>query len=57
LFQTFLALGFQPLANPLLRKTVTRHVSIARACRHLGRETGQVVEALNRAASAFGKQP
>jgi hypothetical protein len=55
LLQTFLALGFRPLANPLLRKTVARHVSIAQACRHLGREPGQVLEALNRAAAAMGK--
>jgi hypothetical protein len=49
LLATFLALGFRPLANPLLRKTVARHVSIAQACRQLGREPGEVVEALNRA--------
>jgi len=52
LLATFLALGFQPLANPLLRKTVARHVSIAQACRHLGRDPGDVVEALNRACAA-----
>jgi hypothetical protein len=57
LLQSFLALGFRPLANPLLRKTVARHVSIAQACRQLGREPGQVVEALNRAAAVFGNQP
>jgi hypothetical protein len=49
LLETFLALGFRPLANPLLRKTVARHVSIGQACRQLGREPGEVVEALNHA--------
>jgi hypothetical protein len=49
LLETFLALGFRPLANPLLRKTVARHVRIDQACRNLGREVEDVVEALNRA--------
>jgi hypothetical protein len=52
LLETFLALGFRPLANPLLRKTVARHVSIGQACRQLGREPAEVVEALNRARTA-----
>jgi hypothetical protein len=51
LLKAFLALGFRPLANPLLRKTVARHVSISQACRLLGREPGEVVEALNRACT------
>jgi hypothetical protein len=50
--ETLLALGFRPLANPLLRKTVARHVSIGQACRQLGRDPGEVVEALNRACAA-----
>jgi hypothetical protein len=49
LLETFLALGFRPLASPLLRHTVGRHVSVGQACRHLGHEPGEVVEALNRA--------
>jgi hypothetical protein len=52
LLKTFLALGFQPLVNPLLRNTVARHVSISQACRHLGREPGEVVKALNQASAA-----
>ena len=52
LLETFLALGFRPLANPLLRQTVARHVSIGQACRQLGREPREVVEALNRACAA-----
>jgi hypothetical protein len=49
LLETFLTLGFRPLANPLLRRTVARHVRIGQACRYVGREVGEVVEALNRA--------
>jgi hypothetical protein len=52
LLETFLALGFWPLANPLLRKTVARHVSIGQACRQVGRKPGEVVEALNHARVA-----
>jgi hypothetical protein len=52
LLETFLALGFRPLANPLLRKTVARHVSIGQACRHIGREPDEVLEALNEARAA-----
>jgi hypothetical protein len=52
LLETFLALGFRPLANPLLRMTVARHVSIGQACRQVGREPGEVVEALNQACAA-----
>jgi hypothetical protein len=56
LLETFLALGFRPLANPLLRKTVARHVSIAQACRNIGREPEEVVETLNRARAAAPHQ-
>jgi hypothetical protein len=52
LLETFLALGFRPLAKPLLRNTVASHVSIGMACRQLGREPGQVLEALNQARTA-----
>jgi hypothetical protein len=47
LLETFLGLGFRPLANPLLRKTVARHVSIAQACRQLGLNPTQVLGVLN----------
>jgi hypothetical protein len=56
LLETFLALGFRPLANPLLRRTVARHVSIGQACRQLGRDPAEVVEALNRARTATAQQ-
>ncbi|HYT94458.1 MAG TPA: NnrS family protein [Gemmataceae bacterium] len=52
LLETFLALGFRPLANPLLRKLVARHVSIGQACRQLGREPAAVLAALNNACAA-----
>jgi hypothetical protein len=52
LLPTFLALGFRPLSNPLLRRTVARHVTIAQACRQVGREPAEVVEVLNRARAA-----
>jgi hypothetical protein len=52
LLEVFLALGFRPLANALLRKTLARYVSIGQACRHLGREPVEVLEALNRACAA-----
>jgi hypothetical protein len=52
LLETFLSLGFRPLANPLLRQTVARHVRIGQACRQLGREPGPVLEALNQARTA-----
>jgi hypothetical protein len=52
LLDTFLALGFRPLANPLLRRTVARSVSIGQACRQLGLNPGEVLETLNRARTA-----
>ncbi len=46
------ALGFRPLANPLLRRTVARRVTVGQACRQLGLDPGEVVAALNRACGA-----
>jgi hypothetical protein len=59
LLDTLLSLGFRPLANPLLRKTVARHVSIAQACRHVGREPAEVLEVISRACAAapHGRRP
>jgi hypothetical protein len=56
LLQTFLALGFRPLANPLLRQTVARHVSIGQACRHLGRDPAEVIHALEQARAVTSHQ-
>jgi hypothetical protein len=47
LLDTFRAFGFHPLANPLLRRTLARRVTIERACRLLGVDQGQLLEALN----------
>ncbi len=57
LLETFLALGFRPLANPVLRRTVARHVTLAQACRQIGVNEAEVLDALNRArppSKAFG---
>jgi hypothetical protein len=50
LLDTFLTLGFRPLANPMLRRTVARRVTVGQACRHLERDEAEVLAALNRAA-------
>ena len=47
LLDTFIILGFRPLANPLLRHTLAPHVNVAQACRQLGLEVTGVVRALN----------
>ncbi|HEY7156603.1 MAG TPA: DUF1858 domain-containing protein [Gemmataceae bacterium] len=49
LLDTFLAFGFRPLANPLLRRTMARHVTVASACRHLGVAVEPLIAALNEA--------
>jgi hypothetical protein len=59
LLDTFLAFGFKPLANPVLRSTVARFVTIETACRQLGVDTQQLVEALNtaRETRTLGRRP
>jgi hypothetical protein len=49
LLNAFIALGFRPLANPLLRRTLARFVTIEGASRRLGLNPTEVVAALNRA--------
>jgi hypothetical protein len=56
LLETFLALGFRPLANPLLRRTAARHVSISQACRHLGLNPVEVVAVLNRSLTESSRK-
>ncbi len=51
LLDTFLAFGFRPLANPLLRRTLARTVTVGGACRLLGVDPARLLEALN------GKRP
>ena len=52
LLETFVALGFRPLANPLLRNTIARGVTVGQACRLLGLNPPGVLETLNRACAA-----
>jgi hypothetical protein len=47
LLDTLVALGFRPLANPLLRRTLARRVTVAGACQVLGVDPGQVLQTLN----------
>jgi hypothetical protein len=49
LLDVFLNFGFHPLASPLLRKTIARHVTIARACRQLNVNADELLAALNAA--------
>jgi hypothetical protein len=49
LLPTFVAFGFTPLTNPLLRKTVARLVTIGGACRGQNVEVGELLAALNTA--------
>jgi hypothetical protein len=53
LLEVFLAFGFTPLANPLLRSTVARAVPLATACRYLSVDPDALLEALN---AARGRQ-
>lgn len=47
LLETFLGFGFHPLARPLLRRTVARHVTIRQACRATGVDERHLLDALN----------
>ncbi len=35
LLDTFLAFGFRPLSNPLFRRMMARHITLAAACRYM----------------------
>jgi hypothetical protein len=48
LLDTFLAFGFKPLANPVLRKTLARQVTLELACRILDVDAQNFVDTLNR---------
>jgi hypothetical protein len=50
LLGTFIASGFTPLANPLLRRVVAGQVSIEQACRRIGLDTGSFLKQLNDAS-------
>jgi hypothetical protein len=49
LLSTFVSFGFAPLASPMLRRTLARHITIEAACRHLGVDIHTFLAALNRA--------
>jgi hypothetical protein len=48
LLPTFLAFGFTPLANPRVRQTLARRVTIGWACRFGGVDCRRLLETLNR---------
>jgi hemerythrin-like domain-containing protein len=54
LLPLFIQNGFTPLRNPLLRATVARHISLARACALLGVDAEGFIAALN---AERGQQP
>jgi hypothetical protein len=56
LLETFLKHGFTPLANPLLRRTLAPSITIERACRMLGVDTGKFLIALNVARDTHTKR-
>ncbi len=47
LLPTFVAYGFQPLAVPVLRRTLARGVTLAAACRYAGVDLAAFLAALN----------
>jgi hypothetical protein len=57
LLNTFLAYGFRPLSNPLLRRMMARHVTVAAACRHMDVNLETFLTALNDARTGHGASP
>jgi hypothetical protein len=57
LLDTFLAFGFRPLSNPLLRRMIARHVTLATACRHLDVNLETFLAALNDARARHAASP
>lgn len=56
LLDTFVARGFRPLANPLLRRALARTVTVRSACRMVGHDVDALVAALNAARPGLGSQ-
>jgi hypothetical protein len=50
LLDTFVVLGFKPLANPLSQRLLASRVTIGQACRRLDLNESQVLAAMNRVA-------
>lgn len=57
LLDTFLAFGFRPLSNPLLRRMMARHVTVAAACRHMDVNLETFLAALNEARTRDAAPP
>jgi hypothetical protein len=57
LLDTFLAFGFRPLSNPLLRRMMARHVTVAAACRHMDVNLEAFLAALNDARTQYAVSP
>jgi hypothetical protein len=57
LLRTFLSLGFRALAGSVLRRTITRRVTVEQACQQLGLDVAPVLAALNRARPAGAGTP
>ncbi|HEY7159087.1 MAG TPA: DUF1858 domain-containing protein, partial [Gemmataceae bacterium] len=57
LLDTFLAFGFRPLSNPLLRRMMARHVTLATACRYLDVNLETFLAALNDARTRQAASP
>jgi hypothetical protein len=47
LLDTFLEFGFKPLAHPLRRRTMARHITVEQACRRMNVDLRQLLCALN----------
>ncbi|HZU38933.1 MAG TPA: DUF1858 domain-containing protein [Gemmataceae bacterium] len=56
LLDMLIGLGFRPLANPLLRRTVARRVTLRQACEQLGLDELEVLATLNRAVGHLVQQ-
>ena len=57
LLDTFLAFGFRLLSNPLLRRMMARHITLAAACRHMGVDLETFLAALNDARTRQAASP
>jgi hypothetical protein len=57
LLNTFMAFGFHLVSNPLLRRIMARHVTLAEACRHMGVDRETFLAALNDARIRHASSP
>lgn len=55
--EVFLQLGFEPLANPLMRRTLARAVSLREAARHKGYSVEELIDQLKQVAGKPTCQP